>query len=909
MLCSLAQGADNGMQVRQHNFTGFTEDKIHITATVLQHTPPEFRKHPEFGVLPYKAGCHDCVELLHKRDFFTRYFIDPNNIQHFYIQKSYFPLHYRDASGWLRTIDPRLKPVSGKPNLFAALNQPFPAYYDQSRNEVTLESGPLRLAFNSRLALYFLDKNGHIHLPSGVDFTHSSVGESGVLTKEAWENIDIQQIFEAGQVKTNYIIKEPLQGWAGLQWMVFEDIITLPPAMTLHKTNGRSYEEDLWMGDLEIHSENTSFAFRFSRPVCYDKQGVGLYGFYRIQQNGNDYRLMTLIPVDWLASPHTSYPVTIDPVVLAGRDSLGKFLHYYLPDTVFAGADMAFTRSPQSCDYTLIVNVPGKTELFDVYIDVEYKNSDTITCATVTPGHPQPFCIFTDVSMEVVGPCGSTGQLRCDTTNVSPYLGTCTTDPRKVPGAGALRFANFAACVKPQCPDYLLPFTLKNRTFQCPESCAYNCAIGSFFAVTVEGRTIENVVHAEVNGRVLTIWDTVCAGTPVHLVSVPDYGVPPYPHYLWTPSGLTDSVATVYPETTTMYVGTAYDTCDNSAADTVWVNVIPAPPADAGRDTVVCDGSPMIILGGSPTGPPGTAYRWTANPPAALGYLSSATAPNPQVLFPQGAIGSYTFTVEVQGTRCSRFDSVTVVVNPLPAPVLQADTNRICAGESILLSVIGDFRSYQWSNGSTAPTIRIYDDGVYSVTVTDSAGCAGASVNAFQATIIAPPAFTVFPADTSVESGSSVTLGTDIDLSGPSVDSFYWIPDLDISCTDCPAPVVTPSSNQEYTLVVRSPEGCAASESVFIRVILPDAYAIPSAFSPNQDGMNDAFFILKASGVTVKEFKIFNRWGQIVHDAVTPWNGIFKDEPQPVGVYTYLFILQLFNGQIVREAGNVTLIR
>ncbi len=900
--------AGDGMKVREYNFTSFNADKPNITPTLLKNTPNEFQRHPEFGILPYKAGCSECVELLQKRDYFSRYFIDPNSSGHFYVQESYFPLHFRDKSGAFRTIDPRLRPVAGKQNFYSASSQPSPTFYDNNKHETAVTSGDFVFTFNNKVSMYFLDESGNQQQPAPADFKNNSIGESGVLTKNAWNKIDMQQIFDVSSVKTNFIINEPLNIPSNSKWVVFEDVISLPGSMTLKKTNGKIHE-GYWMGDLEIRKENSNDVIKYKRPIYYDRYGTGIYGIYDIEKIESNYRIKTLVPVDWLNNPTINYPIFIDPVVLSGRDSTGKFLYYYPPDTVTRGAYFAFTRSPQSCDYTLIVNVPGKTELFDAYVDVEYKNSDSLNCATVTSTHPQLYCNFTDVSMEIMGPCTTTNQLMCDTTNVSPYLGTCTTDPRKVPGAGALRYANFVHCVKPQCPDYIIPFTLKNRTFQCSETCNHKCAFGSFFAVTVEGRTIENVVHSEDKGRVLTIYDTICAGSPVDLVSFPDYGVPPYTHYLWTPSGLTDSVSRVYPETTTMYVGTAFDTCENSANDTVWVNVVPSPNADSGRDTSLCDGNPPLILGGNPTGSPGSAYIWTANPPSAISFLSSTTAANPQVVIPQGSIGSYTFTVEVIGTRCSRFDSLTITIVPIPSPVIVADTNRVCEGESITLSTTPAFAGYQWSNGGTTSTIMISDSALYSVTVTDTVGCQGVSSNTFQATILEPLSFEVYPQDSAMDFGNSATLRASIDLLSSPVDSFYWSPGLYTTCTDCPNPIVTPPSNQEYTLTVHSADGCISSESLLIRVILPDAYAIPTAFSPNQDGANDQFYILKASGVTVKEFKVFNRWGQIVHDGLEPWDGSFKDELQPIGVYTFLFVLQLFEGQTVKEAGSVTLVR
>src|SRR5690606_763531 len=129
-------------------------------------------------------------------------------------------------------------------------------------------------------------------------------------------------------------------------------------------------------------------------------------------------------------------------------------------------------------------------------------------------------------SMEVLGPCGlSTGQLSCNPAT-APFVGTCTTDPLKVTGARAIPVPNFLNCITPQCPDYELTFMIQNRTFKCQDICDTMCAVGHGFAVTIEGRTIEERV---------TISDLeVCAGEEVRVVSLPQYGVPPYT-YVWSP--------------------------------------------------------------------------------------------------------------------------------------------------------------------------------------------------------------------------------------------------------------------------------------------------------------------------------------------------------------------------------------
>lgn len=68
----------------------------------------------------------------------------------------------------------------------------------------------------------------------------------------------------------------------------------------------------------------------------------------------------------------------------------------------------------------------------------------------------------------------------------------------------------------------------------------------------------------------------------------------------------------------------------------------------------------------------------------------------------------------------SYFKEFEVIVNTLPQPVLVDAI--ICSGETLTLDP-GTFDSYQWSDGSTNPTLDVTAPGQYCVTVTDVNGC------------------------------------------------------------------------------------------------------------------------------------------------------------------------------------------
>ena len=76
---------------------------------------------------------------------------------------------------------------------------------------------------------------------------------------------------------------------------------------------------------------------------------------------------------------------------------------------------------------------------------------------------------------------------------------------------------------------------------------------------------------------------------------------------------------------------------------------------------------------------------------------------------------------------------IDVYHNLLEAPcmtevAIDASSLQFCEGETVELSVLGDFATYQWSNGGgSEPTVTVASEGTFSVTVTDANGCMGVS--------------------------------------------------------------------------------------------------------------------------------------------------------------------------------------
>jgi gliding motility-associated-like protein len=144
-----------------------------------------------------------------------------------------------------------------------------------------------------------------------------------------------------------------------------------------------------------------------------------------------------------------------------------------------------------------------------------------------------------------------------------------------------------------------------------------------------------------------------------------------------------------------------------------------------------------------------------------------------------------------------------------------------------------------------------------------------------------------------------------------TVSSFLWTPPVALSCDNCEKPDAGPTETTTYTLTVTDDAGCSASDALIVSVSAPELL-VPTAFSPNGDGVNERFRALNQN-IDRYNLQVYNRWGEKVFETSVPgdgWDGVFKGVQQELGVYVWTCQYQL-KGQTKLNLvkGNVTLMR
>ena len=289
------------------------------------------------------------------------------------------------------------------------------------------------------------------------------------------------------------------------------------------------------------------------------------------------------------------------------------------------------------------------------------------------------------------------------------------------------------------------------------------------------------------------------------------------------------------------------------------------------------------------------------------------------------APGLYKVTLIVSDRQYGCPDSATknIRVFPLPQASISIAPDFICPEQSFVISGTGTPGVSGALTGTINPTVNFSFDAanqftvqhsvgssaVFSLQVTDENLCVSEQASAEILVQTPPPAKHW---DTTVIRGEIVPLNA---YAGSASFSYSWTPEVTgLSCITCFDPVSTVTNAITYTvLVVDEPLQCfitASTFSIFIdtRVTLD----VPTAFTPNGDGVND---VIKPDGWGLKRlhyFRIYNRWGELLfvsNDLNVGWDGTFQGLLQNNETYVYQVAAETYTEEVLTKSGSFKLLR
>lgn len=162
----------------------------------------------------------------------------------------------------------------------------------------------------------------------------------------------------------------------------------------------------------------------------------------------------------------------------------------------------------------------------------------------------------------------------------------------------------------------------------------------------------------------------------------------------------------------------------------------------------------------------------------------------------------------------------------------------------------------------------------------------------------------------SVTTNSPYSMGYSFNDQSTGAVNWSWsFGDGNTSAEQSPSHVYTSFGDMLVTLQVKTDKGCMDQKSSVV-IIKKHNVFVPTAFTPNRDGLNDVFMPMNNSGELIP-FYIYNRWGELIYTSGTKgWDGKKGGVDSPAGVYVYRLKYKDLNTGTVKElSGTLTLIR
>lgn len=253
--------------------------------------------------------------------------------------------------------------------------------------------------------------------------------------------------------------------------------------------------------------------------------------------------------------------------------------------------------------------------------------------------------------------------------------------------------------------------------------------------------------------------------------------------------------------------------------------------------------------------------------------------------------GLYSYTVS-DADGCSV--TAAAVIGDTSVLKTQLFDTVVCPGSAVSIESTAQAQSYVWNTSVTTKSIVVFSSGIYAVTAIDQ-GCT--YIDSFVVVSQNSPSFSL---------GSDTTVCGDFSKQLFALDGTVW-------SNGVVASTITIKTPGLYWAEATNACGTFRDTLFIVSKYNDCLMAIPTAFSPNGDGVNDVFRAVTFCQVSDFTMRIYNRWGELVFqtfDVMDGWDGAYKQTAQPVGVFIYY--TEYWNECTDEKEvnyGNVTLLR
>jgi gliding motility-associated-like protein len=346
--------------------------------------------------------------------------------------------------------------------------------------------------------------------------------------------------------------------------------------------------------------------------------------------------------------------------------------------------------------------------------------------------------------------------------------------------------------------------------------------------------------------------------------------------------------------------------CADSISQTITINPVPVASYSA---PVNCQNSVFTFTDASSISS-GSIGSWNWN----FADGNTSASQNPTNIFDSAGVYNVILTV-TSDSGCTSQSTQPVTVNPSPnasfSSAVDCKSLNVVFNDSTTINS-GTISSYSWNfgDGGTSsvqnPSYSYLTSTANTVTliVQSDNGCTD-TVSA-EVTPGAPVVAEYFP-----EGGNyNVNQSVNFDNLSTGGISFIWnFQDGSTSTDEDPSHSFSTPGTYAVELTATNAAGCSDTIS-YDFVIASAGTAVPTGFTPNDDGLNDYFYVI--GNFTSYELRVFNEWGNQIFmstDQSNKWDGTYKGKEQPAGTYIYIFNGKVMDGSQMKMNGEVNLIR
>jgi gliding motility-associated-like protein len=447
-------------------------------------------------------------------------------------------------------------------------------------------------------------------------------------------------------------------------------------------------------------------------------------------------------------------------------------------------------------------------------------------------------------------------------------------------------------------------------------SITVNPTVKTTYTVTVTDgiNTCTDSVVVDVSSSELKVTDpsAVCSPGVVNLTAaaITSGSATGLTYTYWKDANATQALANpdkVSVSGTYYIVGTSSTGCTSApTAVKVTVNPLPVATIIAPTQTTICDKSSMTL-----TARGGTSYQWLLNGSAIAGAIDSTYAAS--------QAGSYEVNVVALG--CTSKVAAPVNLTLIKAAVPKFSNSSTCIDVPVSffnetdttlsgsVNWLWDFGDGQTSTLSN-PVYTYKKSGTFVVKLMVAPKlCSSLSDSITKnITVDVPPIGIKYPNVLAVKN-KATPLSARFIANGYT---YLWMPSTGLNNGAIQKPIFNSSTEQLYRVRLTSAGGCITMDSVKVSVYDSSDIFVPKAFSPNKDGKNDILQPFLVNIVTLKFFKVYNRWGQLMFqtsDSRQGWDGMYNNKPQPLEAYTWIAEGIDGNGTTIFRKGQTVLIR